>query len=149
MREAVMSTRGRKAELREIEGGLANLPPIPSHIHRDMHPEWIAVVKDLKDRKAITDAMLGSVDAYVMALRNMRIAQEAIDEHGPLIDGGKGILKQNPAVSLLGKSQSTVMRLAAELGLTPAARSRPKMGGGGDDKPGNPQSDMFDALMAF
>jgi P27 family predicted phage terminase small subunit len=68
-----------------------------------------------------------------VAMFNARKAQEALDLHGVLIDGGKGILKQNPAATLLGKSNSTIQRLAAELGLTPASRSRPRMKGEDDD----------------
>lgn len=125
-----MSTRGRKAELQVIEGGLEEIPDnLPNHIPSAMRTEWLAVVADLRDRKMLTDAVLGTVDAYVLAISNARKAQEAIVKHGVLIDAGKGILKQNPAVSLLGKSQSTIMRLAAELGLTPASRSRKKMQG--------------------
>lgn len=125
-----MSTRGRKAELQVIEGGLEEVPgEVPAHIPSAMHTEWLAVVEDLRNRKMLTDAVLGTVDAYVLAISNARKAQEAIDTHGLLIDAGKGILKQNPAVSLLGKSQSTIMRLAAELGLTPASRSRKNMQG--------------------
>ncbi len=132
-----MSTRGRKAELQVIEGGLEDIPDtLPDHIPSAMRTEWMAVVEDLRDRKMLTDAVLGTVDAYVLAMWNARKAQEAIDTHGPLINAGKGILKQNPAVSLLGKSQSTIMRLAAELGLTPAARSRKKMQGDTPDEGG-------------
>ena len=125
-----MSTRGRKAELQVIEGGLEEIPDeLPDHVNPAMRTEWMAVVEDLRDRKMLTDAVLGTVDAYVTAMWNARKAQEAIDTLGLLIPAGKGILKQNPAVSLLGKSQSTIMRLAAELGLTPASRSRKNMQG--------------------
>ncbi|MDX3975794.1 phage terminase small subunit P27 family [Shinella sp.] len=107
---------------------------VPAHIPAPMHGEWRAIVEDLKSRQMLTESMYGTVDSYVLALWNMRRAQEALDLHGPLIDGGKGILKQNPAATMLGKAQGTVTRLAAELGLTPASRSRPKMKGeGGDD----------------
>ncbi|MCM2440706.1 phage terminase small subunit P27 family [Agrobacterium vitis] len=145
-----MSTRGRKADLRVIEGGGMEQVPdgVPSHIPDEMRSEWLAVANDLKQRRMLTEAMFGSVDAYVMAMFNVRKAQEAIDKHGLLIDSGKGILKQNPAVSLLGKAQSAILRLSAELGLTPASRSRSKMKGGGDgDVPG--QKDMFDDVMDF
>lgn len=145
-----MSTRGRKAELVVIEGGgMAKTPElVASHIPAEMHAEWLAVVADLKGRGMLTEAMLGSVDAYVMAQFNMRKAQQAIEIHGALIDGGKGILKQNPAISLLGKSQSAILRLAAELGLTPASRSRGKMRAGGEKDPNDPkQVDMFSDLM--
>lgn len=137
-----MSTRGRKAELKVIEGGLTEKPPVPAHIPPTMHDEWLAVVAELTGRKVITDAMLGTIDAYVMAMFNARKAQEALDLHGVLIDGGKGILKQNPAATLLGKSNSTIQRLAAELGLTPASRSRPRMKG--DDDEESQQFGLFD-----
>ena len=139
-----MSTRGRKADLRVIEGGLSDAPDFPDNIPADMHGEWKAVVADLTERRMLTEAMLGSVEAYVMALCNMRLAQKAINDLGVVVTGDRGGMKQNPAVSLLGKAHSAVQRLAAELGLTPAARSRPNMGGrpakGNEDE----QSDLFD-----
>lgn len=120
-----MSTRGPKPELRVIEGGLEETPPVPAHIPAAMADEWRAVVADLTNRKLITDAMMGSIDAYVMALWNARLAQKQIDAHGILVPSGKdGVLKQNPAVSLLGKANEATMRLAAELGLTPASRAK-------------------------
>lgn len=119
--------RGRKPELRVIEGNRSqgeSFSSPPAHIPVAMHDEWRTVSADLADRRLMTEAMAGSLDAYIMALWNMRQAQEQIDRHGLLVDAGKGILKQNPAVSLLGKAQQVVLRLAVELGLTPAARSR-------------------------
>ncbi|WP_275789113.1 phage terminase small subunit P27 family [Pararhizobium gei] len=139
-----MSTQGRKAELKVIEGGKTEVSPVPAHIPADMHQEWLTVCEDLRGRQMLTDAMGGTIDAYVMALWNSRKAQEALDKHGPLIDGGKGILKVNPASSMLGKAQSAVLRLSAELGLTPASRSRPKMRSN-DHAPD--QRTLFDDLM--
>ncbi len=140
-----MSTRGRKADLKVIEGGLSDAPDVPVHIPVGMHEEWRAVVEDLAARKLLTDAMLGSVEAYIMALWNMRMAQKALDDHGPLVQGERGGWKQNPAVSLLGKAQTAVQRLAAELGLTPASRSKPSMGGGSNEEDDyNGQSTLFD-----
>ncbi len=144
-----MSTRGRKAELRVIEGGLEETPEVPAHIPAEMHQEWLDVVGDLRRRKLLTDAMLGSVESYIMALHNMRLAQKAIEKYGAVIDGPKGPVK-NPAVTLHGKSQSTLSRLAAELGLTPAAGSRPKMRGDGampTDDDSEKQEDLFGKLV--
>lgn len=145
-----MSTRGRKAELVVIEGGLQETPDVPAHIPAEMHQEWLDVVDDLRRRKLLNDAMLGSVESYIMALHNMRLAQKAIEKYGAVIDGPKGPVK-NPAVTLHGKAQSTLSRLAAELGLTPAARSRPKMrgDGGGEDDGGERRQmeDLFGQLV--
>ncbi|HEY0960653.1 MAG TPA: phage terminase small subunit P27 family [Novosphingobium sp.] len=145
-----MSTRGRKAELKVIEGGgVKDVPDeVPAHIPAAMHAEWLAIVADLKARRMLTEAMYGTVDSYVLALWNMRKAQEALDLHGPLVDGGKGILKKNPAATMLGKAQGTVTRLAAELGLTPASRSRSAMMGESGAE-GSTQKDLFGGILDF
>ncbi|MDP9571475.1 UNVERIFIED_ORG: P27 family predicted phage terminase small subunit [Agrobacterium larrymoorei] len=141
-----MSTRGRKAELRVIEGGGADDVPetVPAHIPTEMHGEWQTIVDELTARRIITEAMMGSVNAYVMAMFNARKAQVQIDTHGVLIADAKGVLKKNPAIGFLGKSQSEILRLSAELGLTPASSSRAKMkrstNNDGDD---DAQQDMF------
>ncbi|QRY66553.1 phage terminase small subunit P27 family [Ensifer sp. PDNC004] len=142
-----MSTRGRKADLVVIEGGLEEIPDVPAHIPAGMHQEWLDVVDDLRKRKLLTDAMLGSVEAYVMALHNMRLAQKAIDDFGAVIASPKGVPVKNPAVTLHGKAQSTVSRLAAELGLTPAARSRPKMRGDGGGEAGGGERQQMEDLF--
>lgn len=139
-----MSTRGRKAELRVIEGGAVEAVPetVPAHIPADMHSEWHIIVEDMKQRRVLTEAMMGSVNAYVMAMYNARKAQAEIDKHGILIPDAKGVQKKNPAIGFLGKSQSEILRLSAELGLTPASSSRPKMKAG-EDSGNNAQADMF------
>lgn len=117
--------RGRKADLKVIEGGLVDeLPPAPDHFSDVMASEWTAIVTELRDRKLLTVTMLGSVEMYVTALANVRKAQKAFDEHGVLVPGAEGALKPNPASGLLWRSQAIVARLAGELGLTPAARSK-------------------------
>lgn len=136
--------KGRKAELRVIDGGLDHVPQVPAHIPPAMAGEWHAVIEELTDRKVLTEAMRGSVDAYVLALHNAREAQKAIDAHGLLVASGKeGVLKQNPAVSMLGKANETIMRLAVELGLTPAARSKPAF-----QKPKEEEDDLFSRLLS-
>lgn len=125
-----MSTRGRKAELRLIEGGFVmeqSSDAPPSHIPPEMQGEWQVIVANLTERKILSEAMMGSLNAYVMAMFNARKAQKEIDTHGVLIPDAKGVLKKNPAIGFLGKSQSEILRLSAELGLTPASSSRPKM----------------------
>lgn len=150
-----MSTRGRKAELRVIEGGAMDEAPemSPDHIPEEMRAEWQTIVDELKGRRVLSDAMMGSINAYVMAMFNARKAQAEVDKHGVLIPDAKGVLKKNPAIGFLGKSQSEILRLSAELGLTPASSSRSKMksggGGGGDGGGDNGQTDMFNDLMDF
>lgn len=136
--------KGRKAELKVIEGGLDHVPDVPPHIPEEMAAEWRGVIAELTEREVLTDAMRGSVDAYIMALHNSRLAQKSINAHGLLVASGKdGVLKQNPAVSLLGKALDAVMRLAVELGLTPASRSKPAF-----QKPKEEDNDLFNRLLS-
>lgn len=136
--------KGRKAELKVIEGGLDHVPDVPAHIPAEMAGEWRGVIAELTEREVLTDAMRGSVDAYIMALHNSRLAQKAIDQHGLLVASGKeGVLKQNPAVSMLGKAQEVVLRLAVELGLTPASRSKPAF-----QKPKEEEYGLFNQLLS-
>ncbi|MCR5856577.1 phage terminase small subunit P27 family [Mesorhizobium sp. J428] len=136
--------KGRKAELRVIEGGLDHVPDVPAHIPAAVVEEWRGIIIELTERKVLTDAMRGSVDAYVMALHNAREAQKAIETHGLLVASGKdGVLKQNPAVSLLGKATQTIMRLAVELGLTPVARSKAVF-----RPPAGEEDDLFSKLLS-
>lgn len=116
--------RGRKPELKVIEEATAWEPTPPPHIPAEMAKEWQTIVDDLRDRQLLTPSMIGSVDTYVMALWTQRQAQKAIAEHGVLVTGAEGAMKNNPASNLLWRSQAVVARLAAEMGLTPASRSK-------------------------
>ncbi|MBA8844383.1 P27 family predicted phage terminase small subunit [Ochrobactrum sp. RH1CCR137] len=134
-----MSTRGRKAELKTIEGGLSGVPKAPAEIPACMLPEWNAVAADLVERKLLTVSMIGVLSTYIIALWSVREAQKAIAEHGLLVSGAHKALKPNPACGMLSKSSEQVARLSAELGLTPSARSKQqfssKKGGAHDGAP--------------
>jgi P27 family predicted phage terminase small subunit len=119
-----VSTQGRKAHLKVIEGGLDEVPPAPISLPVDMHDEWHAIVSDLRDRQLLHASMIGSIEMYLLALLAIRQCQRAIDEHGMIVNGAEGAMKPNPASSMMWRSQAVATRLAAELGLTPAARSR-------------------------
>ncbi|MGV3553092.1 phage terminase small subunit P27 family [Rhizobium sp.] len=140
-----MSTRGRKAELKVIEGGLQDRPDMPASVPAEMRVEWEAVIADMIERKILTDAMLPTIESYILAVYNMRQAQKAIEQYGVLVTGRDGIPKQNPAVSLIGKATTTIQRLSAELGLTPASRSKGKGGKGEGD--GDRGWDLFGELI--
>ncbi|MBA3446763.1 MAG: phage terminase small subunit P27 family [Pseudaminobacter sp.] len=119
-----MSVRGRKATLKAIDGGLKGVPKAPDHLPTDMISEWNMVAADLHGRKLLVASMLGLVETYVLAIWTQRQAMKAIEEHGVLTKTAHGMLKPNPAGGMLSKAQEAVARLGAELGLTPAARSK-------------------------
>ncbi|OCJ05258.1 hypothetical protein A6U87_14720 [Rhizobium sp. AC44/96] len=133
-----MAHHGVKPALKAIPGGLDGIPPLPAGVDPSMADEWQAIAFDLKERKLLARPVLGSLETYVTALWNVRECQAAIKEHGLLVGTAHGMKKPNPACGLLHKQQAVVARFAAELGLTPASRSRAGMGG---DAPTKPEDD--------
>ncbi len=132
-----MSTRGRKADLKAVDGGLAGVPRAPDVLPATLHGEWNAIAADMAERKILTTPSLGLLETYLLARWTVREAQAAIQAEGVLVKGAHGAPKPNPASGLLSKSLEAVARLGAELGISPAARSKgqfqPTKGGKGDD----------------
>jgi P27 family predicted phage terminase small subunit len=126
-------TRGSKATLQAIDGGLKGVPKPPAEIPTGMADEWQTIAADMVKREILTAAMAGILSTYVIALWTARECQRAIAEHGPMVKSAHGMFKPNPANGMMAKAMDTVARLSAELGLTPAARS--KQGFGAKDRP--------------
>jgi len=140
--------RGARPELTVIERGERDerpdqarseqrpeLPEPPETVPEEMYSEWHAVVSDLKERRLLTDSMLGVVRAYVMAQWTAAQAEKSIAEQGVFVAGAGGAMKPNPATGLLRNSRDTISRLAGELGLTPTARSRKSLRNAGQQGP--------------
>ncbi len=131
-----MTTRGRKAELKAVSGGLAGVPKCPATVPVEFAGEWDAVCIDMVERQILTTPALGLLESYLIARWTVRQCQAAIQEHGLLVSTAHAMKKPNPASGLLSKALEATARLAAELGITPAARSKstfkPKEGGGND-----------------
>ena len=119
-----MSTRGRKADLKAVDGGLAGVPRAPDAIPATLHGEWNDIGADMAKRKILTSAALGLLESYLIARWTVREAQAAIAKHGVLIEAATRNLKPNPACGLLAKALEAVARLGAELGVSPASRSK-------------------------
>jgi P27 family predicted phage terminase small subunit len=116
--------RGRKADLKAIDGGLKGVPPAPDTIPADMIDEWTAIAKEMAERRILTAPGLGLIETYIIARWTVREAQRAMMEHGALTKTAHGMFKPNPAAGILSKSLESVARLSAELGITPAARAK-------------------------
>ncbi len=139
-----MSTRGRKAELKAIDGGLKGVPKHPANLPLDLIAEWEAICADMVARQILNTPALGLLESYLIARWSVQEAQRAIAEHGVLTKTAHQMLKPNPACGLLSKSLEAVARLGAELGISPAARSKgqfqPK--GGSRDQGAPPDLDI-------
>lgn len=126
--------RGRKADIRALDGALSKAPPAPAWLPEYAKAEWRRVLPTLVKQRKIASNELGVVESYCVAVANMRAAQERIDEDGHFITSPtSGELKRHPATTLLKEAIESARRLAAELGITPASRNKNEGGAPGDD----------------
>lgn len=115
--------RGRKPELKAIEGGLATVPRAPAWLSREAKQEWTRVVPALIRRRVLTAEELGTVEAYCTAAGLVRHCQEVIAAAGAGADGTEET-KRHPAFQTMFQAMTESRRLSAELGLTPTSRNK-------------------------
>lgn len=121
--------RGRRPALRAIEGGKSKALQPPAHLPRDMHAEWRTIIADLQGRDLLADSMLGVLASYITAVWTVAACRKALAKDGFFVKTKGQQPKPHPAAGMLSKYLEIVSRLSAELGLTPAARSRKAMQG--------------------
>lgn len=124
-------TRGLKpATIVSGSSPVTIVPKSPAYLSKDAKAEWRRVAPILaEERKVLTIADLAALENYVIAVATMREAHRELQASGLVVGG-----KRNPASTILLQAQQQQLRAAAELGLTPAARSRAVMApGSGDD----------------
>lgn len=116
--------RGRRPELKPIEGGKSPKLQPPDHLPPEMHGEWRTIIVDLQERGLLQESMFGVLASYVTSIWLISECRKAIAMDGAFVKTKTGEPKPHPAAGMLSKHQEIVARLSAELGLTPLARSR-------------------------
>lgn len=125
--------RGRKAEIRALPGALNRVPPAPKWLPELAKIEWKRVVPQLVASRKIAAHELGTVESYCLAVANLRQAEAIVARDGPTYVSPTGELKRHPATMLMKEAIEASRRLAAELGLTPASRTKNEGGAVGND----------------
>jgi P27 family predicted phage terminase small subunit len=133
--------KGRKPELRPIEGGLSGVPRPPEHLSPAAAEEWNRVAPDLVKRRILNETALTTLAHYCMASAMAREADRSIAKHGLLIDTPAGP-KSNPAVRMQTQYLEIARRYAIELGITPSSRSRKGLSGQEGKRETNDASDL-------
>ncbi len=116
------------------------LPPLPSYLPQEVGEEWNVAVKSLHDRGVLSDDVLPTVEAYVIAIWDQRDSMRKIIEDGRTFKI-KGEIKKNPAVSDMKIARNEFIRLAVELGMTPAEKVRTNQTPLRDDDEGDAPDD--------
>jgi P27 family predicted phage terminase small subunit len=122
--------RGRKPTPRRTDA--ERLPSPPDELNPDARKEWGRVARKLRGQGLFTELDRGMLAAYCQAYGRWAQAERALAEMGKLdpVTGGlmirtkSGNAIQNPIVGTANKAMSDMARFAAELGMTPSARTR-------------------------
>ena len=125
-------TRGLKPLLKPTAKALAKSPKPPAWFNKYSKGEWQRIMPLLIERKILTDADMGSVESYCIAIGQVRQMQVLIDKEGPIAMGTHGP-RAHPAVKIQSDAMTRARLLASELGLTPVSRSRPTVRDDEDD----------------
>lgn len=116
--------RGRKPNLAGDPAPVTKAPRPPAWLSKDAQAEWRRIMPLLVDRRILTEADMGSVEAYCVATGQVREMQRVIAREGHVVATKAG-LRKHPAVAIQSDAMTRARLLAAELGLTPVSRSRP------------------------
>lgn len=126
--KSTLSARGSWRGKNPAAGGNPLFPPMhatpPDGLDGVARETWESIVPPL-----IADGTLRAVDrnvveAYCRTLADCVQLREILRTEGTVIKGRSGVPKQHPAWRLLNRSESMLLVLARELGISPASRGR-------------------------
>jgi P27 family predicted phage terminase small subunit len=117
-------TRGRKSPPRAAADALSRVPKVPAWFTDEAAAEWRRVMPQLVERGTLTAADLSACELYCSAVGDALVARKTIATEGATIETRLGDTKRHPAWTTLRESTTAARQWAAELGLTPASRSR-------------------------
>jgi len=126
--DAVKSRRGNPGRRAASDGVKveAKAPPCPSHLDKEAKKEWRRVCKKLVELKIVTELDRAVLTGYCEAWSLYVQASRDVQEHGTVAISEKGAVYQSPYVNLMATAMKQMQAFAAELGMTPSARSRVK-----------------------
>lgn len=104
----------------------AGIPDCPS-THPDVIAIWDHTMKQLQSMRVMTMADRDMLLAYCQAVYTHNEATRILNDEGLIITGVTGALTTHPASRIQRDSATAMRSIAAEFGLTPAARTRIKV----------------------
>lgn len=124
-------TKGAKPHLIVNNDGMDKAPAPPAWLSAVAKKEWQRVAPLLVERRILTDADLGGLENYCVAMGRVRQAEAAISK----TSDPEQIIK---LARMQDKAIASARQLAALYGLTPVDRSRPTVREEGEDDEDNP-----------
>jgi P27 family predicted phage terminase small subunit len=113
--------RGFNAAEPAAPGGM---PDCPSHLSNEARAEWDRLAGVLHQMGVVTLVDRAALAAYCQAYGRWVEAEEKLKETPVMLKTPSGYVQQSPWLSVSNKQLELMGRYMAELGLTPASRSR-------------------------
>jgi len=117
-------------------------PACPTGLGRVAKQEWRRIIPQLDEMGILAKCDRAVISAYCQTWQRWMELEKAVEEHGFTYTTAFGQVCQRPEVALASKAAALLKQLAAELGLSPSARSRVEV----KDKK-KPEVDATEALL--
>jgi P27 family predicted phage terminase small subunit len=114
--------------------------PCPPCLGDEARKEWQRLSKELAQLGLLTGLDRNLLAAYCQAHALWVEAVASIGRYGTMVKSPNGYPMQSPYVAVANKQVDIMVRIAAELGMTPSSRTRIRVG---DKPPGDP----FEAFL--
>jgi P27 family predicted phage terminase small subunit len=131
-------TAGRKATPQPIADAIRTVPVPPKHYGPVARAAWRKIAPVLVERRVLSAADVHALERFCEAQGDIADAREAIGRDGGYLENRLGEIKRHPAYATLREATAESRRWAAELGITPASRSRAGVHEDSDDGDDNP-----------
>ncbi len=102
----------------------ADLPTCPDHLNAAAREEWDRLASVLHEMGVVTLVDRAALAAYCQCYGRWVEAEEKMRTTPMLLKTASGYVQQSPWLSIANKQLELMGRYMAELGLTPASRSR-------------------------
>jgi P27 family predicted phage terminase small subunit len=100
------------------------VPECPEHLDGEARKEWDRLAPMLSDSGVLTQADRGTLATYCQIWARWVDAETKAKEQGLLVQTPQGAAIQNPYVGIANTAAKLLRGYAAELGLTPSARTK-------------------------
>ena len=116
--------RGKRAWNRAEPVPPEGQPDCPAHLGPEAREEWYRLIDALTQMGVVSVIDRGALAAYCQSWGRWVEAEEKLRETPLLVRTPSGYVMQSPWLTVANKQMELMGRYMAELGLTPAARSR-------------------------
>jgi P27 family predicted phage terminase small subunit len=114
---------------------VAKAPACPPCLGEEASKEWQRLAKELAELGLLTGLDRNLLAAYCQAHALWVEAVASIGRYGTMVKSPNGYPMQSPYVAVANKQVEIMVRIAAELGMTPSSRTRIRVGPKGPEDP--------------